>query len=103
MLTDQELQRLRNQANECEQAADEIVELRAERDALLASAPRWIACSERMPDDDIDVLAWVADGFFDGRCYIVSRAGDWFVDDDARTVSRVTHWMDLPEAPEEAK
>jgi hypothetical protein len=35
MLTDQELQRLRNQANECEQAADEIVELRAERDALL--------------------------------------------------------------------
>jgi hypothetical protein len=34
MLTDQELQRLRNQANECEQAADEIVELRAERDAL---------------------------------------------------------------------
>jgi hypothetical protein len=45
----------------------------------------------------------VADGFFDGHCYIVSRAGDWFVDDDARTVSGVTHWMDLPEAPEEAK
>jgi hypothetical protein len=33
-LTDQQLQYLRNQGNEYEQAADEIVELRAERDAL---------------------------------------------------------------------
>jgi hypothetical protein len=43
MLTDRELQRLRNQANEAEQAADEIVELRAELDALLAAAPDLLA------------------------------------------------------------
>jgi hypothetical protein len=36
MLTDQQLQRLRNQANECEQAADEIEALRDEGEALHA-------------------------------------------------------------------
>ena len=83
------------------QAVDSAIDaLRAAVAAPSVPASQWAACSERMPDDDIEVLAWVADGFFDGHCYIVSRAGDWFVDDDARTVSGVTHWMDLPEAPE---
>lgn len=35
-MTPQELQSLRNLGNECEAAADEIVRLRAERDALQA-------------------------------------------------------------------
>jgi len=51
MLTDQQLQRLRNQANECEQAADEIVELRAERDALRACGYESIAMYRRCRDE----------------------------------------------------
>ena len=63
-------------------------------------ASQWIACSERMPDDDIQVLVWaIGQLFSDGNCWVAARAGDWFVDDDGRTVSGVTAWMDLPEAP----
>jgi hypothetical protein len=59
-----------------------------------APASQWIACSEHMPDDDIQVLVWAT-----GNCWVAARAGDWFVDDDGRTVSNVTHWMDLPGEP----
>ena len=102
MLTDQELQRLRNQANECEQAADEIVELRAERDALLASAPRWIACSERMPESDRQVIVYFSDCFTDGQvwqdCWSGEIGGEWDSRSDGEHRA-VTHWMPLPEAP----
>ena len=41
MLTDRELQRLSNMGNECEDAANEIAELRAERDSLRVNATRY--------------------------------------------------------------
>ena len=61
----------------------------------------WISCSERMPDNNHDVL------FFDVWGYI--RIGwfsaddrSWFTSDDGCCME-VTHWMPLPEPPQEAK
>ena len=57
----------------------------------------WISCSERMPDNNHDVL------FFDVWGYI--RIGwfsaddrSWFTSDDGCCME-VTHWMPLPEPP----
>lgn len=57
----------------------------------------WISCSERMPDNNHDVL------FFDVWGYI--RMGwfsaddrSWFTSDDGCRME-VTHWMPLPEPP----
>ncbi|ELM5899989.1 DUF551 domain-containing protein [Escherichia coli] len=59
----------------------------------------WISCSERMPDNNHDVL------FFDVWGYI--RIGwfsaddrTWFTSDDGCCME-VTHWMPLPEPPQE--
>ncbi|ELX1426456.1 DUF551 domain-containing protein [Escherichia coli] len=59
----------------------------------------WISCSERMPDNNHDVL------FFDVWAYI--RIGwfsaddrSWFTSDDGCCME-VTHWMPLPEPPQE--
>ncbi|KUX68914.1 hypothetical protein AWF89_21375 [Escherichia coli] len=61
----------------------------------------WISCSERMPDNNHDVL------FFDVWGYI--RIGwfsaddrSWFTSDDGCCME-ITHWMPLPEPPQEAK
>lgn len=58
----------------------------------------WISCSERMPDNNHDVL------FFDVWGYI--RIGwfsaddrSWFTSDDGCRME-VTHWMPLPEPPQ---
>ena len=61
----------------------------------------WISCSERMPDNNHDVL------FFDVWGYIWigwSSADDrsWFTSDDGCRME-VTHWMPLPEPPQEVK
>ncbi|WKZ94053.1 DUF551 domain-containing protein [Chimaeribacter arupi] len=76
----------------------------------------WIKCSERMPDEDIPVIGgfngW--DGKFEYDCYARSTKaadegwiwckcddfgrGDWWADDDYP----LTHWMPLPEPPEDA-
>jgi hypothetical protein len=53
-LTDAELQSLRNQGNEAECAADEIVRLRAEMDALRRDAERYRWLSVRLLAADFD-------------------------------------------------
>ena len=61
-----------------------------------ARKPRWIPCTERMPEAGLNVLIWVDDeshvAYFsqDSRRWLDSE-GDW---------ARVTHWMPLPEGPE---
>ncbi|HCB2578835.1 TPA: DUF550 domain-containing protein [Escherichia coli] len=61
----------------------------------------WISCSERMPDNNHDVL------FFDvwGYIWIGWFSADdrsWFTSDDGCRME-VTHWMPLPEPPQEVK
>ena len=69
----------------------------------------WISCSERMPDDKQYVWCWgksygwtecdTFEGYYDW-----SRNKWWAVTDDGEEpASKVTHWMPLPEPPQEVK
>lgn len=64
----------------------------------------WISCSERMPDDGQHVII-LCDGAFvlyaqyrDGEFFDIVRNGDEFFETQSRNV---THWMPLPEPPQE--
>lgn len=69
----------------------------------------WISCSERMPNDKDYVWCWgksygwtecdTFEGYYDW-----SRNKWWTVTDDGEEpASKVTHWMPLPEPPQEVK
>ena len=81
------------------------------RDVLPFSLPvtpdGWISCSERMPNDKQYVWCWgksygwtecdTFEGYYDW-----SRNKWWAVTDDGEEpASKVTHWMPLPEPPQE--
>ncbi|HCN7317113.1 TPA: DUF551 domain-containing protein [Escherichia coli] len=66
----------------------------------------WISCSERMPDDGQHVII-LCDGAFvlyaqyrDSEFFDVVRNGEEFFETQSRNV---THWMPLPEPPQEMK
>ncbi|MBZ4146333.1 DUF551 domain-containing protein [Escherichia fergusonii] len=66
----------------------------------------WISCSEQMPDDGQHVII-LCDGAFvlyaqyrDGEFFDVVRNGEEFFETQSRNV---THWMPLPEPPQEVK
>ncbi|EGN4345954.1 DUF551 domain-containing protein [Escherichia coli] len=69
----------------------------------------WISCSERMPDDKQYVWFFGESRGFAGRdtfegYYDWSRNKWWAVTDiGEEPASKVTHWMPLPEPPQEAK
>ncbi|HAX4350364.1 TPA: DUF551 domain-containing protein [Escherichia coli] len=65
----------------------------------------WISCNERMPEDGQHVII-LCDGAFvlyaqyrDGEFFDVVRNGEEFFETQSRNV---THWMPLPEPPQEA-
>ncbi|HDW3890794.1 TPA: DUF551 domain-containing protein [Escherichia coli] len=69
----------------------------------------WISCSERMPNDKQYVwcwgksYGWTECNTFEGY-YDWSRNKWWAVTDDGEEpASKVTHWMPLPEPPQETK
>ncbi|EFC5422185.1 DUF551 domain-containing protein [Escherichia coli] len=69
----------------------------------------WISCSERMPNDKQYVwcwgksYGWTVCNTFEGY-YDWSRNKWWAVTDDGEEpASKVTHWMPLPEPPQEVK
>ncbi|ECC9291508.1 DUF551 domain-containing protein [Salmonella enterica subsp. enterica] len=72
-----------------------------------ATPDSWISCSERMPNDKQYVwcwgksYAWTECDTFEGY-YDWSRNKWWAVTDDGEEpASKVTHWMPLPEPPQE--
>lgn len=76
----------------------------AERDALREKMPRWICVADRHPKPGTRVLA--TDGVFVGEAYRTS-ADTWRRYDGVAMRgcigSVVTHWMPLPDAPEEGE
>lgn len=90
-----------------------FVKASLEQTALSGTPPvttdGWISCSERMPNDKQYVWCWgksygwteydTFEGYYDW-----SRNKWWTVTDDGEEpASKVTHWMPLPEPPQEAK
>nr|WP_279435803.1 dATP/dGTP pyrophosphohydrolase domain-containing protein [Escherichia coli] len=79
------------------------------RDVLPFSLPvtpdGWISCSERMPKETGDIIV-VSDGIvMSGISY--SRRDGFYIAaleyDDDEPIGGVTHWMPLPEPPQEVK
>ena len=85
-------------------AADLIERLTAENAALREKVPQWISVDDRRPKTGTRVLA--TDGVFVGEAYRTS-ADTWRRYDGIAMRdcigSVVTHWMPLPEAPEEGE
>lgn len=89
----------------CTDAADAIEELSRENESLAKSVNeaneilrrrrRWIPVTERLPDDDTHVLGW--DGKRVRFVYVVTD----LVFDAFAGKEGITHWMPLPEPPEE--
>lgn len=60
--------------------------------------PNWIPCSERMPEANTRVLIWWIDGVNCATLY----GSVWETDEgNFPEVGSVTHWMPLPEPPED--
>ena len=87
-----------------EAAIDLIERLTAENVALREKVPQWISVDDRHPKPGTRVLA--TDGVFVGEAYRTS-ADTWRRYDGIAIRdcigSVVTHWMPLPEAPEEGE
>lgn len=68
---------------------------------LEARVPRWIPVEERLPEELTDVLTKCGHGaaWFYGLAHLFE--GKWKVDGIGGSVDIVTHWMPLPEPPEE--
>lgn len=59
----------------------------------------WISCSERMPDDDVDVLVY-DDGILIARYNADDEyTSGWMESFECYPLTNVTHWMTLPEPP----
>lgn len=66
--------------------------------ADLESKSKWIPVTERLPDEDTRVLVWLVDGANKYTRMDTDRRHNskW-----VRWEKYVTHWMPLPEPPEE--
>lgn len=67
---------------------------------LEAQQPRWINVKERLPEDDGYVLCHCNDGSSDIVC-MYHGDGDFVTPDLDCYTGIVTHWMPLPQPPEE--
>ena len=80
------------------EAAIDLIERLTAENAALREKKRWISVTEKTPEYDMPQLALNADG----DALIANYAyGEWF--DTWGQDVEVTHWMPLPEVPEEGE
>ena len=86
-------------------AAAELIERLTAENTVLREKQRWIPVTERLPERDVQVLGWYKDNpFSQYRPEVVAWNGNgWVFVYAHRYVTNVTHWMPLPEAPEEGE
>lgn len=81
------------------QAADMLEKLAAEKDA---KKPEWISVKDRLPEENVVVLICIDNG----RCKEVKVSGltgfGWMLFGKNKN-EEVTHWMPLPDPPQEEK
>ena len=86
-----------------------IAELEAESERFTVHSDierqddKWIPVSERLPELDQDVLAIVDDDIVIGDFRQEWDGEIYFSRDEVGSTRYVTHWMPLPELPEESK
>lgn len=95
----------------CMDAALALEQLRDENEKLKAQVPRWIPVEERLPEENVTVLAFNADPH--AEKYVLARyrtvvyLGCYWCQFDQEYDSwcascwKVTHWMPLPQPPKE--
>lgn len=69
---------------------------------LEAKAPRWISVNERLPEEGVWVLTWDRYGNIRNRSlFVFSDETKIFRPYGLFPCKHITHWMPMPEAPEE--
>ncbi len=68
----------------------------ARRRLALSHESRWIPVKERLPEADVYVVVLHQNGLFN-ITFILKYTTEW------ATISKVTHWMPLPEPPKEVQ
>ena len=94
-------------------AAADVIEELTRRDArydlvlqaVLDSFPSWVSVSDRLPEDGEEVLCWIRNDAY-GDSYATVGHYDtifkmWYLDSENAMSRYVTHWMPLPEKPED--
>lgn len=70
-----------------------------------AAAPQWISVKDRLPEEDVTVLAFVNYSVNDARLERIDSAAYrgklWLMGSDIYSERFITHWMPLPEPPKE--
>lgn len=66
----------------------------------LEKLTRWIPTSERLPEDNAEVYAWTTGGW-GGDAIRDNKI--WYCPHNDQIIHGVTHWMLLPEPPEEGE
>jgi len=88
----------KNCMDEMHKCAADLIERLTAENAALREKQRWISVIEKTPEYDMPQLALNADG----DALIANYAyGEWF--DTWGQDVEVTHWMPLPEVPEEGE
>jgi hypothetical protein len=69
-----------------------------------AAAPQWISVKDRLPERDLNVLAWIKCGTSE-YVFIETASGDPNMCSGWKHYNKdqVTHWMPLPQPPKEEK
>lgn len=61
---------------------------------------QWISVKDRLPEDDADYLVWLYDACTVERAMYYGD-GEWLTEELDNLTRFVTHWMPLPEPPNE--
>lgn len=69
----------------------------AEEIAVLQEREKWVPVTERLPDQCMDILACYRDGHI-----LMGSAIRLWIEEDLED-GKITHWMPLPDGPEEAE